>query len=259
MGSNPALGSANFYYENMQIEGRNPVYEALKSDSKITVLYIQSKAVKTNKIRQIISLAQKKGIRIKKVGANKLKKMSKTKNHQGVIAKMLRRYDTLEDIIKKLETTNETPFFVILQETLYQQNLGAIIRSAECAGCNGVIISNKIRLTSEAVRASMGATEHIPIIKNNIFNAIKILQEYDIKIVGLEASGKKNLYETNLKGPLAFFIGGEHSGITKSFIKKCDIVINIPLFGKINSLNMSNAAAIAFYEKVRQELVNKLN
>jgi len=240
----------------MQIEGRNPVFEALKSDTKFRVLYIQSKIVKSDKIRQIISLAHKKGVRIKKIGANKLKRMSRTKNHQGVIAKVLRRYDTLEDIINKLEISKKIPFFAILQETLYQQNLGAIIRSAECAGCNGVIISNKINLTSEAVRASMGATEYIPIIKTNIFNALKILNKYSIKIIGLEASGEKDIYKTDLKGPVAFFIGGEHSGITKSFIKKCDIVINIPLFGKINSLNMSNAAAIAFYEKVRQELVN---
>jgi len=241
----------------MQIEGRNPVYETLKSDNKVTVLYIQSRSVKTDKIRKIISAAHKKGVRIKKIGANKLRKISKTKNHQGVIAKVVRKFFKLEERIKYLETIKKDPFFVILQETLYQQNLGAIIRSAECAGCNSIILSKKIHLTSEAVRASMGATEHIPLIKANIFNAIKILKNYFIPIVGLEASGRHNIFETNLKGPIAFFIGSEHAGITKSFIKKCDIVINIPLFGKINSLNMSNATAIALYEKVRQELASR--
>lgn len=240
----------------MQIEGRNPVLETLKSNQKVLIIFIQYKTVKTEKIKEIISLAQKKGIRVRKTGRNKLDKMSKTKNHQGIIAKTLRRFETLNKILDKLRNNDKQPFFVIINEVLYQHNLGAIIRTAECAGCSGVIIQNKTKLTAEAVRSSMGATEHIPIIKENLFNAIKTLKSNDVKIAGLEASGKKTIYQEHLNVPIAFIIGGEDSGITRPILNKCDIVLKIPLFGKINSLNMSNAAAVTLFEKVRQDSTN---
>jgi len=238
----------------MQIEGRNPVQELLRSNKKVSILFIQHSIVKNDKIKEIVSFAQKKGIRIKKIGKNKLKKMSRTKNHQGIIAKAIREFDNLNVILNNLNKERKQPFFTIINEVLYQHNLGAIIRTAECAGCSAVIIPKKTRLTEEAVRASMGATEHIPLIKTNLFSAIKYLKEYDIKIIGLEASGKKSIYKEKLDLPVAFVIGGEHSGITSSLYKKCDIVLKIPLFGKMNSLNMSNAAAIALFEKIRQDI-----
>lgn len=238
----------------MKVEGRNPVYETLKSDKKVSVVYIQRKIVGTDKIRDIISLANKKGIRIRKVGQHKLKKMSRTKNHQGVIAITKYEFKSLKSVVENLYKNDKHPYFVMFNEVLYQQNLGAIIRTAECAGCTGVIVPKKTRLTPEAVRASMGATEHIPIIKENIFNAIKYLKQQAVKIVGIEASGQKSIYETDLRGPFALLVGGEHSGITEPFLKKCDHVLKIPLFGKISSLNMSNAAAVTLFEKVRQEL-----
>jgi len=240
----------------MQIEGRNPVIETLKSDTKVNLVFVQNKSVNSPKIREIISAARKKGIRVRKVGRNKLEKMSKTKNHQGVIARARRETKSLSEILEELFRKNKQPFFVLIHEVHHAQNLGAIIRTAECAGCSGVIVPTKVRITAEVTRASMGATEHIPIIRENIFNAIKLLKKNAIKIVGLEASGTKTIYKENLTGATALIIGGEHSGVTKSLLAKCDIVLKIPLFGKINSLNMSNAAAIALFEKIRQENIS---
>jgi 23S rRNA (guanosine2251-2'-O)-methyltransferase len=238
----------------MQIEGRNPVLETLRAGKKISVLYIQHKIVQTEKIREILKRAQKKGIRIQKVGKNNLTRMSKTKVHQGVIAKIKYEAKSLREVLLDVEEQNREPFFIMTNEVLYQHNLGAIVRSAEVGGCNGVIVPLKTKITAEAVRASMGATEHIPIIKENIFSAVKILTDEGIKIVGLEASGDTYLYDEDLTGPICILIGGENIGITRALIKKCHSVLKIPIFGKINSLNMSNAAAVAIFEKVRQEL-----
>ena len=238
----------------MQVEGRNPVLEVLRSDKKVSIIFIQNNLKHTDKIKEIVSLAHKKGVRIRKIGKNQIQNKSKTKNHQGIIAATTQTFHSLREVIAKTRKNREKPFFVILNQVLYQQNLGAIIRSAECAGCNGVIIPKSVRMTEESIRASMGATEHISIIRENLFNAMRILKEEDIKIVGLEAEGESYIYDANLTGAIAFVIGGEHSGVTKSIMAKCDIVIKIPIFGKIGSLNMSNAAAIALFEKVRQEI-----
>ena len=241
----------------MQIEGGNPVFEALKSETKVNLVLVQSRSVSSQKIREIISLARKKGIRVRKTGKNKLDKMSQTKNHQGIIAHIRRETKSLKEVIAELNKARKQPFFVLINEVHHQQNLGAIIRTAECAGSNGVIVPSKTRITTEATRASMGATEYIPVIRENIFNATKLLKENAIKIVGLEASGKKSVYQEDLTGAITIVIGGEDRGITRSLLTRCDIVLKIPLFGKINSLNMSNAAAIALFEKVRQELENR--
>jgi 23S rRNA (guanosine2251-2'-O)-methyltransferase len=216
---------------------------------------MQNDIGQTDKIKQIVSLAKKNGVRLRKIGRHKLDKLSRTKNHQGVIARVRRDFLSLNEILDKLDQEDKIPFFVMISEVLYQQNLGAIIRTAECAGCTGVIIPKKTRINEEAARASMGAVEHVEIIKENLFNAIKILKKKGVPVVGLEADGKRSIYETNLVGPITIIIGGEHSGIGKSLEAKCDLVLKIPLFGKINSLNMSNAAAIALFEKVRQEIV----
>lgn len=241
----------------MQVEGRNPVLETLRSKTKVTLLFMQNDVRKNPKISEMVSTAQKKGVRIRRVSKNQLDKLSNTKNHQGVIARVYRPSVTLKDVLQKLEEENKTPFFVLMNEVLYQQNLGAIIRSAECAGATGIIVPRKTKVTPEAIRASMGATEHIPIIKESIFNALRMLKDYGIKAVGIEASGDKFIYDSNLTGPLTVVVGGEDKGITSSLLQKCDEVLKIPLRGKINSLNMSNAAAIIFFEKVRQEKYKK--
>lgn len=238
----------------MQIEGRNPVLETLKSETKVTLLFLQNDLRKTPKISEIVSSAHKKGVRIRRVSKNKLNKLTNTKNHQGVIARVYKPPVKLKDIMAKLFESGKKPFFVLMNEVLHQQNLGAIIRSAECAGADGVIVPKKTKINPDAVRAAMGATEHIPVIKESIFNAIRILKDAGIKIIGIEANGDKLIYETNLSSPITIIVGGEHSGITSSLLKKCDQVAKIPLYGKINSLNMSNAAAVTFFEKIRQDL-----
>jgi len=237
----------------MQIEGRNPVYEAIKAEKQISVIYVESKITGSPKIREILSTAYKRGIRVNKVTRPKLDRISHTKVHQGIIAIRKRDFYKLGDVLRDLEKTRKPAFFVIINEVLYQQNLGAIIRSAECAGASGVIIPMNIQITSECIRASMGAIEHIPVINSNTFNAIKSLQNFGARVFALEADGDKYIYEEDLSGDLAIIIGGENKGVSKPILSKCDGVLKIPLFGQVNSLNMSNATAIALFEKVRQD------
>ena len=243
----------------MLVEGRNPVLETLKSEHKVTTIFLQNRMPVSEKIKKLLSKAHKKGVRIRKMSSNKLDKLSQTQNHQGVIAIVQHKTQTLSETLDNLREKNKDPFLVFLNDVIYQQNLGAIIRSAECAGCNGVIIPRNTTLTPEAIRSSMGATEHIPIIQESIFNALKILKDDGIPIIGLEADGTSTIYEENLTGPITFIIGGEDKGITRSVLNKCDKVLKIPLYGKINSLNMSNSAAVVLFEKVRQELAKSGN
>ena len=240
----------------MIIEGRNPVFEAMRSDKKISKILVQSSSTASEKIREILALAQKKGVRVQKISRSKLDNLSRTANHQGVIAYSSLTIYKLDEVLDLLERIKRDPFFVIIPDVLYQQNLGAIIRSAECAGCSGVIIGTNIRILPEAGRTSMGAIEHIPIIRHNIFNAIRELRRNAIKVYAIEAEGKSDIYNTDLSGGIALVIGAEDKGVSSAIEKKCDDVIKIPLFGKLNSLNMSNAAAVVLFEKKRQYLEN---
>ena len=238
-----------------KIEGRNPVSEALKSGRTIDKLYIK-KGDKHGSIIPIIRIAKEKGIQITETDGAKLDEMSETGNHQGVIALCAAaEYATVDDILKVAEEKGEAPFIVILDKIADPRNLGAIIRTANCAGAHGVIISkhDSATLTASCAKASAGAVEYTPVARvSSLAKTIEDLKKKNIWVTGADASGDKELYDADLKGAVAIVIGSEGEGISRLVLEKCDFVVKIPMRGNVNSLNASVAASLFMYEAVRQ-------
>ncbi len=237
------------------IEGKNPVIEALKNDVKIEKIMISSEHVQgtTNKI---IKIAKEKNIVIKYVDKNTLNKMSASKKHQGVIAQAAEfEYKTIDDVLNVAKDRQEEPFIIILDEITDVHNLGAIIRTAECAGVHGIVIPKRRSAgVNEIVsKTSAGAVEYMPIVKvTNINNIIEEFKNLGLWIFGADMTGEKYYYEENLNIPLAIVIGSEGKGISRLVKENCDILVKIPMYGKISSLNASCAASVIMYEVARQ-------
>ena len=186
-----------------------------------------------------------------------LDKLSETGHHQGVIAIYSDfKYADLKQTIRQAREKNKDILFVILDEVLDPHNLGSVIRVAECAGATGVIIPNRRSATvnETVVRTSAGATAYMPVIKvTNLNQAIEEMKEENIWVHAADMDGA-DMYKTNLKGDIAFVIGGEGTGVKQLTRKLCDGIISIPMFGKVNSLNASVSAGIVLYEAVRQRM-----
>ena len=239
---------------NDVIVGRNPVSEAIKSGRAIESVLV-ARGNKSGAVSVILAKAREKGIVIKEVDPKKLDYMSGGAVHQGVAAiAAVKEYSTVEDILEVAESRGEDPFVIILDELEDPHNLGAVIRTAECVGAHGVIISQRrsAGLTYSAGKASAGAVEYVKVARVvNIPNTIDKLKERGLWVYGADMNGE--LYtKTNLTGPVAIVIGNEGKGIGSLVLKKCDGVVSLPMNGKINSLNASVAAGILAYEVLRQ-------
>lgn len=240
--------------ENM-LEGRNAVTEALKAGRTIDKVFLASGDTDST-LRYIASLAKKAGAVVTYCDRRKLDTMSQTGAHQGVIAMAAaREYCSIEDILSLALERGEAPLIVICDEITDPHNLGAILRTAECAGAHGVIIPKRRNsgLTAVVAKASAGALEYMPVARvSNLTSAIKTLKEHGVWIYGTAADGAAPLYETDLTGAAAIVIGSEGTGMGRLVSEACDFMVSIPMKGHINSLNASNAAAILLYEAVRQ-------
>jgi len=262
--SNEKSRNNNFSEEQIsefKIEGRNAVIEVLKSDKTINKIMI-SKGDKQGSINEIIKLAKERAIVISEVDKNKLDTISETKHHQGVIAFVSPiNYVEIEDIIQNAKNKNEQPFIIIADEIEDPHNLGALIRTAEIAGCHGLIIPKRRAslVTETVVKVSCGATEHLPIARvTNINDTILKLKEMGIWIFGTDGSAKDLYYNQDYKGPIAIIIGSEGRGMNKLTMKNCDFLVKIPMKGHITSLNASVSGGIVIFEAVKQrEMVKK--
>lgn len=235
------------------IIGRNPVMEALKAGRTIDYILTSEKNPRGSLI-PIMSKAKSLGIQIKETARQKLDFMSGEIPNQGVIAVSgVKQYCQVEDILNLAKQKNEPPFIIIADGIEDPHNLGAIIRTAECAGVHGVIVPKRraVGLTSTVEKSSAGALEHMLIAKENIASVIDKLKKLNIWIYGAEASGEI-WCKQSLTGPIALVMGSEGKGISRIVKEKCDGIISMPMFGKINSLNVSAASAIIIYEIVRQ-------
>ena len=241
--------------QNEIIEGRNAVMEALRAGRAIDKLYI-CKGEVDKTLGHIASTARDKGIVVVECDRRKLDFMSQTHAHQGVIGlAAVRDYCTVEDLFAIAEERGEPPFLIVCDEISDGHNLGAIIRSAECAGAHGVIIPKRrsAGLTAIVGKTSAGAASWLPVARvANLPATLRELQKAGVWIFGTAADGDKSLYEADLKGPAAIVIGSEGDGMGRLVRESCDFLVSIPLKGKIQSLNASNAAAILLYEAVRQ-------
>lgn len=238
-----------------KIEGRNPVAEALRSGRQIDKIYVK-RGDKQGSIIPIIRQAKKQGIIVSEVDGAKLNEMSETKNHQGVIALVSPiEYAEIEDVLALAREKNEPPFIVILDRINDPHNLGSVIRSANCAGAHGVVISrhDSVSVTATVEKSAAGATAYTPIVRvNNLSKTIDYLKENGVWVTGADAAGDRSLYEADLKGPTAIVIGSEGQGIARLVAEKCDFLVKIPMKGNVNSLNASVAAALMIYECAKQ-------
>lgn len=243
--------------DEFKVEGRNVVIELLKSDRTINKIMI-AKGEKQGSIYEIIKLAKEKRIVITEVDKAKLDTISETKHHQGVIAFASPiEYKTLDDILEIAKSKNEDPFILIADEIEDPHNLGALIRTAEIAGCHGLVIpKRRSALVTEVVtKVSCGATEYLPIARvNNINEAVRDLKENGVWVVGTDGSADKLYYEQDFRGPIAIIIGSEGRGMNKLTMKSCDFLVKIPMFGHITSLNASVSGGIVLFEAVKQRM-----
>ena len=239
------------------IEGRNAVIEALRAGTAIDKIYLQ-KGETDRTLGHVASKARAAGIVVVEADRRKLDAMSRTHAHQGVIAlAAVREYASVADILRAAEERGEAPLVVVCDEISDPQNLGAIIRTAECAGAHGVIIPKRrsAGLTAIVAKTSAGAVAHVPVARvPNIPALLKDLKKQGVWVFGTAADGDTALYTADLKGPAAIVIGSEGTGMTRLATENCDFLVSIPMRGKLSSLNASAAAAILLYEAVRQRI-----
>ena len=237
------------------IEGRNAVIEALRVGTSIDKIYLQ-KGETDRTLGHIASKARAAGVVVVEADRRKLDAMSRTHAHQGVIALCaVREYAGVEDILRLAEDRGEAPLLVICDELSDPHNLGAVIRTAECAGAHGVIIPKRrsAGLTAVVAKTSAGAVSYLPVARvANIPALLKELKERGVWVFGAAAEGSVPLYEADLKGPAAIVIGNEGDGMGRLVRESCDVLVSIPMRGRISSLNASAAAAVLLYEAVRQ-------
>ena len=240
-----------------QIEGRNALTEALRSGRTIDKVFIASGDTDRG-LQRLAAEAKEAGAVIVPVDRRKLDQMSTTHSHQGVIALCAARdYFSIDEILEEAAERGEAPLIVICDELADPHNLGAILRSAECAGAHGVIIPKRrsVGLTATVAKASAGAVEYMKVARvTNITAAIEELKKKGVWVFGTAAEGSIPMYQADLKGPAAIVIGAEGDGMSRLVRQNCDVTVHIPMKGRITSLNASVAASILLYEAVRQRL-----
>lgn len=243
--------------KNEIIEGRNAVIEALRAGRTIDKIYINKGDVDKT-LGHIAAKARDKGIVVVECDRRKLDFMSATHAHQGVIAVCaVREYCTVGDIFKAAEEKGEPPFIIVCDEISDPHNLGAVIRSAECAGAHGVIIPKRRSAGATAIvdKASAGAAEHMAIARvPNIPACLKELKDRGVWIYGTAADGTSDLWHTDFSGSLALVVGSEGDGMGRLVRENCDFIVSLPMRGQVDSLNASAAASITMYEVLRQRI-----
>lgn len=241
--------------ESGQIEGRNAVLEALRAGRPIDKLLVM-KGDEDAALGHIIHMARDAGVAVVDTDRRKLDEISITDAHQGVIAvAAVKEYCTVEDILAAAEAAGEPPLIILCDEISDPHNLGAIIRTAECAGAHGVVIPRRrsAGITATVAKTSAGAVEYLPVAKvANLTNTIRELKDRGVWIYGTAAAADSDLYTVDLTGPSAIVIGSEGNGMSRLVAENCDIRMSIPMAGRISSLNASVSAAVVLYEAVRQ-------
>ena len=239
-----------------QLEGRNPVLEALRSGRPLNKIFISKDIDRHSAVAEILHLAKQARVPIDNVPSESIKRMSLTGSAQGVIALAAAKgYLDVHDLLAISKKKNEPAFFIILDGLEDPHNLGAILRTADAAGVHGVVIPERrsVGLTETVAKVSAGAVEYVPVARAvNLNNAIRTLKDEGVWVIGIDEDAKRTFTQIDLTLPTAMVIGGEGKGISKLVKENCDDTASIPMKGKITSLNASVAAAIVMYEAVRQ-------
>lgn len=237
-----------------KIFGRKPVLEALKSKKEINQIYIQF-GLHGSIIDEIKGLAKRNNVKVTQLSPPKFNQHSDGNNTQGIIALISSfTYSEIDEILIEAEKS-EYPLLLILDSIQDPHNLGAIIRTAECSGVDGIIttLRNSASVNNTVVKTSTGATSHIKITQvNNLVSTIEILKQSGYWIVGSKLGNSQAYTTIDYKQPIALVLGNEEKGIRKLVSEKCDFLAEIPMKGKIQSLNVSVATGVLLFEVLRQ-------
>jgi 23S rRNA (guanosine2251-2'-O)-methyltransferase len=235
--------------------GINSVAEALRGQRKFHQLYV-AKERHNPRIEDILMLAEKKSLPIKLISRAELDRLYPQAPHQGVAAEVEPYvYADLESVMVRASHDGERSILLVLDGIEDPQNLGSIIRTAECAGVNGVILPrhHSVGINPTVVRASAGATEHIAVVQEtNLVNTLKALKKAGFWVIGADMAGTQEFFHTQMPYPAVLVIGSEGRGMRRLVKENCDLLVRIPMFGQVNSLNASISAALLIYELVRQ-------
>lgn len=236
------------------IYGTRAVIEAIRAGREVEKILIQT-GLSNDLIKELQTLARQHNVPMVSTHADKLKRLS-TKNHQGVISYLSAvTFVPIDNIIRKTYEEGRDPFILVLDRITDVRNFGAIVRTAECAGIDAIVIPEKgsAPITSDAVKTSAGALSHMAVCREkDLKRTLKFLRENGIKIVACTEKAANTFYKLNLTGPIAIIMGSEEDGITDVLLREADDLAAIPLKGEIGSLNVSVAAGVAMYEVLRQ-------
>jgi 23S rRNA (guanosine2251-2'-O)-methyltransferase len=243
-----------------QIEGRNPVLEAIKSGRSINKLLV-ARGQTEGSIRQIISLARAAGIVIQEVDRSKLDQMATSHAHQGVIALVPPyKYAEVDDILARARDKGEDGLILLLDGIEDPMNLGNLIRSADAVGAHGVIIPERraAGVTATVAKASAGAVAHVPVARvTNLVRTVEDLKKQGFWVVGTHQNAKELYYQARLTGPLVVVVGSEGQGISRLLTEHCDFMVRLPMRGNVTSLNAAVAGGVLLYEVRRQrDIIN---
>lgn len=244
--------------ETTNIFGIRAIIEAIESGSTLNKVYLQ-KGLRGDLFFELDKLIKKNKISVSQVPVEKLDRLSKNSNHQGAVAQIsqIDFYD-LEKLIDKTVEDNKTPIFLLLDQISDVRNFGAIIRTAECTGVNGIIIqkSGSAPVNAETIKTSAGAAFKVPICRvDHIKDALYLLQASEIKTVAATEKTEDSVFDINFNQPIAIVMGSEHRGVNPSVLKMVDYKAKLPLLGEIGSLNVSVACGAFLYENVRQRML----
>ncbi|MCO7176834.1 23S rRNA (guanosine(2251)-2'-O)-methyltransferase RlmB [Sporolactobacillus kofuensis] len=234
------------------IVGRHPVAEAIRSGREINKVWLNKEG---RGLGDLLDLIKSNGIAVQFVPKQKLDQLSKSAQHQGVVASIAAyRYAELDDLFALAKQRGETPFFMMLDNVEDPHNLGSILRTADASGCHGVIIPKRrsVGLTSVVAKASTGAIEYVPVARvSNLASTMDSLKKQGIWFAGTAADGSEDYRVADYSMPLCLVIGNEGAGMSQLVRKKCDFLISLPMRGKVTSLNASVAASLLMYEVLR--------
>jgi 23S rRNA (guanosine2251-2'-O)-methyltransferase len=234
------------------VEGKNPVLELLRSGAETRWIRVAEGLERDPVIREVLGLAEERGIPVEIVPRSELRRISTTSREQGVIAMALApSYASLGQILdKKIGSV----FVLVLDTVQDPQNLGSILRTGEATGVDVVVIPRhgSVGITPVVHRASMGGSTIVPVARENLFNSLKLLKDEGVRVVALDQSGPNDYFDADLRGSVALVLGGEDKGISPTLLERADTIVRVPMIGKLKSLNVGVAAAVVMYERMRQ-------
>lgn len=242
--------------DDVQIEGRHPVREALRAGRSLRKLIVARAAAESVAIASILAEARGRGVPVQEVDGAVLQRMARTRTPQGIIALAAAHAFTNLDAIMAVAQVRSEPHFLLLLDGIEDPgNLGAILRSADAAGVHGVVIPKHraVGLTPAVAAASAGAIEHIPVAQvTNLSQTIEVLKRAGVWVIGADADASQTVYDAELVPPIALVIGGEGRGLSRLVKERADRLVRIPMYGRTGSLNASVAAGILVFEVRRQ-------